>query len=225
MAAGYDDSATRFLVRNSWGAGWGDARLLLHALRLPARRQPFRRPLDDPLGPVTSSGDTISNYSELDMVSPELTRLVRCNAGGRGQDTTQCSFRITRRDLHPELIQISVPQKGLEIIHQQRSGLRFPQCFSLPFLVAASRPGPLRQLGFQGVTVRPASHRSRTPATTGEDGGRLSKPRQPRSRGSRHRSISPRRCLGITSGPRWLKPPALRPGEWSSEWNRDGESN
>jgi hypothetical protein len=49
-AVGYDDAQQRFTIRNSWGARVGNARLLHHALYLPAGSQPGFRLLDHPHG-------------------------------------------------------------------------------------------------------------------------------------------------------------------------------
>jgi C1A family cysteine protease len=46
LAVGYDDSQHRFIVRNSWGTAWGDARLLHCALCLFDRLKSLERFLD-----------------------------------------------------------------------------------------------------------------------------------------------------------------------------------
>jgi hypothetical protein len=48
LAVGYDDAAQTFLVRDSWGADWGQGRLLHDAVRLPHHARAVVRLLDHP---------------------------------------------------------------------------------------------------------------------------------------------------------------------------------
>ena len=60
LAVGYDDATQRFLVRNSWGDGWGHGRLLHDALRLPDRTRRCPRTSGpsarSPAGPDAGTG-------------------------------------------------------------------------------------------------------------------------------------------------------------------------
>ena len=55
LAVGYNDAKQVFIVRNSWGADWGQKGHFHHSLRVPARLQSVGRLLDDSRRGVSGS--------------------------------------------------------------------------------------------------------------------------------------------------------------------------
>ena len=58
LAVGYDERKQRFIVRNSWGTGWGMRGYFTMPYAYLTDRQPGARLLDDPRSRGNGSGAT-----------------------------------------------------------------------------------------------------------------------------------------------------------------------